>query len=323
MEKTFKAGSIALVGAPNAGKSTLLNEVLGQKVAAVSPKPQTTRNRVAGILTNAELQALLIDTPGIHDPEKSRSPLNRALVRIAEATLDEVDVVCWVVDAERAAGRAEAASDGSEKPLIAGIIAEIAARLDAMEIPVVVALNKIDRVEKRWLLPVMQAFAAAVPKAQIIPISAMKGDGVTHLVKAWSELLPEGEASYPADQLLVDSERFVVSELIREQIFRLTEEEIPYSTAVEIEKFDESEREEPGPGKGRPEVEIYARILVERSSQKGILIGRGGEMLKAIGTRSRREIEALLGCHVFLHLHVAVERDWSRDPRHLRRMGLE
>lgn len=322
MEKSFKAGSIALVGAPNAGKSTLLNAVLGQKVAAVSPKPQTTRNRVAGILTTESMQAVLIDTPGIHDPERSRSPLNRALVRIAEATLGEVDAVCWVVDAARSAARAEASTEAEELPIVTGIIAEIAERLAGMEIPVIVALNKTDRVEKRWLLPVIQGLSTALPAAQILPVSAVKGDGVAQLVRAWGEALPEGEADYPADQLLIDSERFVVSELIREQIFRLTEEEIPYATAVEIEKFDESQREE-ARGGGRPEVEIYARILVERSSQKGIVIGRGGEMLKAIGTRSRREIEGLLGCHVFLHLHVAVERDWSRDPRHLRRMGLE
>ena len=149
MEKTFKAGSIALVGAPNAGKSTLLNGVLGAKVAAVSPKPQTTRNRVAGILTTESMQAILIDTPGIHDPERSKSPLNRALVRIAEATLDEVDAVCWVVDAARSAGRAESSKEGDEFPIITGIIAEIAERLAAMDVPVIVALNKIDRGDAR------------------------------------------------------------------------------------------------------------------------------------------------------------------------------
>lgn len=326
MEQTFKAGSIALVGAPNAGKSTLLNQVLGQKVAAVSPKPQTTRNRVAGILTRPGFQAVLIDTPGIHDPEKSRSPMNRALVTIAEATLDEVDAVCWVVDAARAATRAavvgEQGDEGEAKPIVTGILTEIAGRLSELGVPVIVALNKIDRVEKRWLLPVIQAFHTALPEASILPISAAEGQGIEPLLAALTEALPEGEASYPDDQLLIDSERFVVAELIREQIFRLTEEEIPYATAVEIEKFDESQREEPGPGKRRPEVEIFARIVVERSSQKGILIGRRGEMLKQIGTRSRAEIEALLGCHVYLHLHVAVERDWSHDPRFLKRMGL-
>lgn len=311
-ESPFKSGSIALIGAPNAGKSTLLNELLGQKVAAVSPKPQTTRSRVAGLLTNARMQAVLVDTPGIHDPEKVGSPLNRVLVQIAEATLGEVDMICWVVDALRATTRV-----ANDQPVITGIIDEIAEKLEACGAPVVIALNKIDRVEKPLLLPVTAALHERLPEAEIIPISALKGDGVDLLLAAFAAGLPEGEAQYPADQLLLDTERSVVAELIREQIFRLTEAEIPYSTAVEIEKFDESQRDE-----ARPEVEIYARIMVERDSQKGILIGKRGEMLKQIGTRSRREIEALLGCHVFLHLHVAVEKDWSRDPRHLRRLGL-
>lgn len=307
-----KSGTIALIGAPNAGKSTLLNELLGSKVAAVSPKPQTTRNRVAGVLTNAAMQAVLIDTPGIHDPDRVGSPLNRVLVRIAEATLDEVDEVCWVIDAQRAGHRVE-----EEKPVVVGVIEDIAARLAALDKPVVIALNKVDRVEKPLLLPVIQALHDRLPAAEIVPVSALRGEGVDVLVRALARPLPEGEAQYPDDQLLLDSERSVVSELIREQIFRLTEEEIPYATAVEIEKFDESQREQE-----RPEVEIYARIMVERDSQKGIVIGRGGAMLKAIGSRSRREIEALLGCHVFLHLHVAVEKDWTRNPRHLRRLGL-
>lgn len=308
----FKSGSIALIGAPNAGKSTLLNEILGQKVAAVSPKPQTTRSRVAGILTNARMQAVLVDTPGIHDPERVGSPLNRVLVQIAEATLGEVDLVCWVIDALRASQRA---SEG--KPVVAGVIEDIAARLQAAGATVIIALNKIDRVEKLWLLPVIEALHARLPEAEIVPISALKGEGVSTLLSAFARYLPEGEARFPEDQLLLDTERSVVAEMIREQVFRLTEAEIPYSTAVEIEKFDESGRE-----RDKPEVEIYARILVERDSQKGILIGKKGAMLKAIGTRARRDIEGLLGCHVFLHLHVAVEKDWSRDPRHLRRLGL-
>ncbi len=309
----FKSGSVALIGAPNAGKSTLLNELLGQKVAAVSPKPQTTRSRVAGILTNAAMQAVLVDTPGIHDPEKVGSPLNRALVQIAEATLGEVDVICWVIDAARAGTRA-----GDDKPIVAGVIEDIAARIESSGADAIIALNKIDRAEKPLLLPVIQALHERLPDAEILPISALKGEGIDALLQALCAHLPEGEAHYPADQLLIDSERSVVAELIREQIFRLTEEEIPYATAVEIEKFDESQREL----EHRPEVEIYARILVERDSQKGILIGKKGVMLKQIGTRARADIEGLLGCHVFLHLHVAVEKDWSRDPRHLRRLGL-
>ncbi len=311
-ETPFKSGSVALIGAPNAGKSTLLNELLGQKVAAVSPKPQTTRSRVAGILTNSVMQAVLVDTPGIHDPDRVGSPLNRVLVQIAEATLTEVDVVCWVIDGARAASRAS-----GEKEIVMGVIEDIAARLEAVGVDVVIALNKIDRAEKPQLLPVIQALHERLPDAEIIPISAMKGQGIDALVRALCQQLPEGPPHYPADQLLIDTERSVVAEMIREQIFRLTEEEIPYATAVEIEKFDETQREE-----RRPEVEIYARIMVERDSQKGILIGRQGAMLKQIGMRARQDIEGLLGCHVFLHLHVAVEKDWSRDPRHLRRLGL-
>lgn len=308
----FKSGSVALVGAPNAGKSTLLNELLGTHVAAVSPKPQTTRNRVAGILTNALMQAVLVDTPGIHDPDRVGSPLNRVLVQIAEATLTEVDVICWVIDGARAGTRA-----GDDKPIVMGVIEDIAARLEQSGVDLVIALNKIDRVSKPLLLPVIQALSERLPGAEIVPISALEGVGIDTLLKALHAQLPEGPPHYPADQLLLDTERSVVAEMIREQIFRLTEEEIPYATAVEIEKFDETQREEQ-----RPEVEIYARIMVERDSQKGILIGRRGSMLKQIGTRARADIEGLLGCHVFLHLHVAVEKDWSRNPRHLRRLGL-
>ena len=307
----FKAGSVALLGAPNAGKSTLLNQVLGQKVSIVSPKPQTTRNRVAGIYNSPQMQVVVVDTPGIHDADRAKSPLNRTLVAVAESALTEVDVLCWVVDALRAAERAE-----GERALIVGVIDDIAARLSALPQPLIIALNKVDRAEKPWILPVIAALHERLPQAEIVPISALRGDGVEALLQTWGQHLPEGEPSYPTDQLLLEPERFVVAEFVREQIFRLTEQEIPYATAVEIEKCDEAERESE-----RPEVEIYARIIVERDSQKGILIGRGGQMLKQIGMRARRDIEGLLGAHVYLHLHVAVERDWSRDPRYLRRLS--
>lgn len=307
---TFRTGTLALAGAPNAGKSTLLNHVLGQKVSIVSDKPQTTRNRVAGILNEPDLQIVLLDTPGIHDA--SRNPLNAAMVRLAESTLHEVDAICWVIDAARAASGIAAG-----RPPLAELLEHIGGLVEGAGVPVIVALNKVDRAEKLWLLPLIAAVAERLPDATVVPISALKGVGIDTLIEAWRAVMPIGEAQYPPDQLMLDAEKTVVAELIREQIFRLTEQEVPYSAAVEIEKFDESDRDNERPG-----VEIFARITVERDSQKGILIGKRGAMLKRIGIAARAEMEALLGAHVFLHLHVSVNEGWTRDPRALRRMGL-
>ncbi len=306
-----RAGLIALVGRPNAGKSTLLNQVLGQKLSIVSAKPQTTRNRVVGIHTIPGMQAVLVDTPGIHP---ARSRLNKAMVQMAIDALSEVDLICWVIDLAPCTKAAEAKRTilGRGEQELATIIAQ------SGDTPVIIALNKADAVSKPWILPVMEALHALAPQATIVPISALKGVGVDGLVAQWREHLPEGPALYPADQIATTTERFIVAEMIREKIFHLTEQEVPYSTAVEIELFDEDERESE-----RPRVHIMARIFVERDSQKGILIGKGGSMLKQIGTLARKEIAALLGASVFLELHVTVQPDWTSSGRALRELGYE
>jgi GTP-binding protein Era len=262
---------------------------------------------VVGIHNAPGLQVVLVDTPGIHQP---RSPLNRALVRAATGALAEVDAACWVVDLVPAT---VAAREG--RPVVAGALSHIAGLLDSTR-PVVVALNKVDAVEKRWVLPVVAALAERLPGAALVPLSALSGDGVDRLVGIWREQLPIREPTFPPDQLTDLSERFVVAELVREQVFRLTGQEIPYATAVEVERFEEEARDGP-----RPRVRVFARILVERDSQKGILIGKGGSMLKRIGTQARKQMEGLLGAAVRLELHVAVRDGWSRDPRALKELG--
>jgi GTP-binding protein Era len=204
------------------------------------------------------------------------------------------------------------------RPVVHGGDKHIAALIAASGVPATVALNKVDKVSKRKLLPVMAAYGQAMPGIDLVPISALKGTGVDTLVDIWAGQLPEGSAIFPEDQIMDGSERFLVSELIREKVFRLTMQEVPYSTAVDIEKFDETQRE----GEA-PRVHIYARILVERDSQKGILIGKGGAMLKQIGTMARKDMQRLLGAHVFLELHVTVQNKWTTNPRLLGELGLE
>lgn len=292
-----RAGFVALIGRPNAGKSTLLNRLLGQKVAITSSKPQTTRNRIAGILTGPDMQAILLDTPGLHKP---KGRLNRALVRAAEAAVEEVDAVCWVVDLTRFQG-----FDPAHEA--------IARLVDAAGKPVAVALNKLDKVARPSALPRIALFAERLSGAEVVPISARTGENVDALVGVWHTQLPPGPPLYPPDQIADVSLRFLVAEVIREKVFRFTRQEIPYATAVQIERFDERD----------DKVDIYARILVQRDSQKGIVIGRGGQMLKRIGTEARREIAELLGARVYLELFVGVQKDWTENPRILRELGIE
>ncbi len=283
------AGTVALVGRPNAGKSTLLNQLVGVSIAAVSPKPQTTRTRVMGIVTVPGLQAVLVDTPGLHGP---RSELNRRMVAAAEGAMSEVDLLCWIVDATRPWDE------------------ELAARFLGRK--VVVALNKIDAVrEKGKLLPLMAQYGTV---GVVVPISAKSGEGTRELLTEWAKHLPEGEALYGDDQVTDAPEKEICAELIREQVFRACGQEIPYVAAVEIEQFDESGRAE-----GR--VVIHARIIIEKPSQKAIVIGAGGKMIKRIGSLARKQIEALLGVRVHLQLFVAVEPDWTTNPRLLRDFG--
>lgn len=308
----YHAGTIALVGRPNVGKSTLLNRVLGVKVAAVSDKPQTTRNRIVGIHTTDDFQAVLVDTPGLH---AAKSRMNRAMVDAARGALSDVDAVCWIIDANAALERQDAGRHVVHKGhhVIGGIIEEAAGKPD------IIAFNKVDKFTRQRVLPVMQAFHALWPDAALVPISARRGENLEALFGAWRDALPPGPPLYPEEQFTEASERFIVTELIREKIFRATHQEIPYATAVEVEKFDE----QPGQGDKRGVVVIYARVVVERGGQKGVLIGKRGSMLKTIGTKARADIEKLLGTRVHLDLHVAVEKDWTENPRLLHELGVE
>lgn len=308
-----KSGTIALVGRPNAGKSTLLNAILGQKLSIVSNRPQTTRNRIVGIHNEDGMQAVLVDTPGLHQP---RDRINKAMVGAATESLAGVDVTTWVVDGRRVFERVRDGKPPWHKGHDA-ILRIIEAR-DAGSL--VVAINKVDKVPRPQLLPILAAFAERLPGATFVPVSALKKDGLDRLRGAWRDLLPEGPPLYPDDMLTDQTERFIVSELIREKVFRLTRQEVPYGTAVVIENFDEREARE---GQERGVVSIFARIYVEREPQRGILIGKGGKMLKQIGSEARQDIEALLDTRIHLELHVTVNPDWTRNPRVLHRLGLE
>lgn len=311
MSESFRCGYVALIGAPNAGKSTLLNRVLGSKLAITSAKPQTTRNRIVGIHTDEHMQAVLVDTPGIHE---AWTELNKSMVHAARSVLDDVDVVCWIGDmtvlARRADGSAPAGLFGEHDRAIAELLAEV-------DVPVIFVANKIDVVPHPLLLPVIDAVRSSVDIAAAVPVSALTGDGVPGLLDEIRVRLPEGPALYPADEWAQVTERFLVAEIVREKIFHLTEQEVPYATHVVVRQFDESARDERGL------IRINADIVVERASQKGIVIGRGGEMLKRIGTLARKELMEVLGARVHLELFVRVERDWTRTARGLRRVGFD
>jgi GTP-binding protein Era len=295
---SFHCGTVALVGRPNAGKSSLLNALVGAKIAAVSRRPQTTRTRLVGIVTTDALQAVLVDTPGIHE---AWTPLNAHMVKEAEDALAEVDLACWILDAVPLVQKAEKGEPIRDE-VLAG---KLAGR------PHVIALNKVDLVAKEWLLPVMDALKGP----PIVPISAKRRDGLDHLLAEWSKHLPEQPAIYPPEHVTDALERQICAELIRERVFENAEQEVPYASAVEIEKFDESARDTDN------RVHIHARILVEKPSQKAILIGKGGAMIKKIGIESRKQIEQLLDCRVRLDLFVVVERDWTKKPKALRGLG--
>jgi GTP-binding protein Era len=288
-----RSGYVAIVGRPNVGKSTLLNDLLGEKISIVSRRPQTTRNRVAGIYNRADAQVVFLDTPGIHEAHKL---LNKRMVDTAIATLDDVDLVLFMIEAGR--------DKNPDQDL--GLLK----RIFAGGRPVILAPNKIDTIPKQDLLPLLEAWSGAADFADIVPVSAKKGDGVGALIGSILGRLPEGPAYFPKDQLTDVTERFVVSELIREQIFRYLDKELPYAAAVEIEEFQD----------GEP-VRILARIWVERESQKGIVIGKGGTMLKRIGTSARIEIEKLLQTRVYLKTTVGVNRDWTTKKRAVQELG--
>ncbi len=291
-----RSGYIAIVGRPNVGKSTLLNRLLGEKIAIVSPKPQTTRNRITGIKTTANSQVVFLDTPGIH---RAHSLMNRRMVDIALRTLSEVDGALWLLDARQGCLKEDE---------------DIARTLGESQTPVLILLNKIDLIAKGKLLPLMEKCSTLLPGREIIPISALKGENLSLVMDKIEPLLREGPPFYPEGEITDQTERFIASEIIREKIFLLTREELPYATAVTIEEFIEKEE--------KNLIVIKATIQAERESQKPILIGKKGAMLKEIGTQAREELEALLGCKIFLELFIKVHRGWTQDPRALTELGL-
>ena len=290
------AGFVSLIGRPNAGKSTLLNRVVGAKVAIVSDKPQTTRTRIVGVKNYDDGQAVFVDTPGIH------RPLHRLNVRMVDAaveTLREVDVVVLVFDASSRPGH------GDE--FVSGLLRDV-------KVPVVLALNKVDLVSKPRLLPLMAEAQSWHAFSAIVPVSAATGDGVEHLERVLLEKLPEAAPIYPDDYLTDQPERVLVAEIVREKVLQYTRAELPFATAVVVDQFDESEREQI--------LRLYCTILVETESQKPIVIGRGGEMIKRIGTDARHDMEAFFETKVFLDLRVKVDPDWRNNERSLDEIGV-
>jgi GTP-binding protein Era len=302
----FRAGFVAIVGRPNVGKSTLLNRVLGEHVAIVTPRPQTTRTRILGIWNGKGVQIAFFDTPGLH---RARGALNRRMVETALSTLGEVDAVLLLVEAGTGPeGRVEI---GEATRWIASVVAKSGK-------PAVLGVSKMDRAPRPTLLPVIAAYRDLHGWAEIVPFSALTGENVDALLGALTRALPEAEAPlFPPDVLTDQAERQLAAEYVREQVMSLTRAEVPYSAAVEVEEFDESERRE-----GGGLVRVSAVIWVERESQKGIVIGKGGAMLKRIGTRARERLERLLACKVFLRLTVKVEERWSERDAALKRLGL-
>lgn len=307
-----RAGIVALVGRPNVGKSTLLNRFVGEKLAIVSPKPQTTRNRILGILSEPNLQIAFLDTPGVH---KAKGPLHQFMVETAMSAIDEVDAVLFVI---------EPALKSDNTVEVGEVATWIAQRVRAAKKPAILAINKIDLIDKPLILPVIDAYRKALPEAEIFPICARTGEGLPELLAGLAALLPPGPPLFPEDTLTDQAERVLVAELVREQVLRHCRDEVPYSTAVAVDHFDESDREPSAPvqaGKIGGLVRIAATIFVERDSQKAIVIGKGAKMLKLIGASARHEIERLLGAHVYLSLLVKVEHRWSERPDSLRRFG--
>ncbi len=300
LEKPVTSGMVAIVGPPNAGKSTLMNHYLGQKISIVTAKPQTTRNRIAGIVNDAGYQVVFLDTPGLH---KSRDPLNLEMVKVAMDSLTEVDVVLFLVDVSL--------------PLPEKVqkqkAAELTEYLQRIKAPAIMVLNKVDLIDRKKVLPLIDAYAALFPFKAFIPVSAMTGDGLDSLFQEILALLPIGPRYFPEDIPTDASERFLCAEIVREKVFLLTGQEIPYSTAVLIESFKED--------KATQLVTIHAAIVLEKQSQKGIVIGKGGKKLKSIGIAARKDIEALIGQRVLLKLWVKVKKNWSQDERFLRELG--
>lgn len=293
----MKAGFVALVGRPNAGKSTLLNRIVGQKVAIVSDKPQTTRTRIVGVKNYDEGQVVFVDTPGVHKPTHR---MNVRMVDVALEAMREVDVVALVVDAS--------VKPGPGDRYMLNVLKDVTS-------PAILVLNKVDLIAKNRLLPMIDQYRREHPFVEIVPISAVDGTNVEVLEKLLLQYLPEGEPLYPPDYLTDQPERFFVAEIVREQVLQLTHDELPHSTAVLVDRFEE-------PGEDNL-LRLYCTILVERESQKPIVVGKGGAMIKQIGTAARQEITKFFGARVYLDLHVKVKSEWRDDDRMLDEIGIQ
>ncbi|MBM7618097.1 GTP-binding protein Era [Weissella uvarum] len=294
MTEEFKSGFVAIVGRPNVGKSTLLNKMIGEKIAIMSPKAQTTRNKIQGIYTTDEGQIVFIDTPGIHKPQNG---LGDFMMKTANSALHESDMIWFVVNADEPRG----AGDDF-----------IINRLKDVDTPIYLVINKVDLVQPETLLPMISDYQDQLDFAEIFPISARQGDNVQALIDTTMDQLQPGPQYYPEDQITDHPERFIMGELIREKVLQLTRQEVPHSVAVVI---DNIERE------GNEKLHVQATIVVERPSQKNIIIGKGGSMIKEIGTRARKDIERLLGSKVYLELWVKVEERWRDKPQALQSYG--
>ena len=293
VENNNKSGFVALLGRPNVGKSTLMNYLVGQKVAITSNKPQTTRNRISGILTTDDMQAIFVDTPGIFKPHLN---LDEYMDKASLSSLKDVDLILFMVEPEEM-GKGDA---------------YIADMLKDVKVPVILLINKVDQVNPNELLPIIDQYRNLNTFKEFLPVSATQGVGISDLMQVLHQYLPEGPKYFGSDQITDRPEYFMVAELIREQILKLTAEEVPHAAAVWVEQMNKHENNK---------LQIEATIYVEKSGQKGIIIGKGGKMLKQIGINSRRQIEDLLDEKVNLHLWVKVQRNWRSDPQFLRRIG--
>jgi GTPase len=298
MSKTsYKSGFVAIIGRPNVGKSTLMNQIVGQKIAIMSNKPQTTRNKIRAVYTSETGQIIFIDTPGVHKP---KSKLGELMNDIVENTLREVDLILFLTDVSEKLGPGDRF---------------VIEKMQKTKTPVYLILNKIDKVHPEELLPIIDHYRQLYPFKEIIPVSALKGNNVNTLIEQMVQQLPEGPQYYPTDQITDHPERFIIAELIREKVLHLTQEEVPHSVAVVVEHMQKREDSDA--------VYIYVGIYAERDSQKGILIGKQGSMLKEIGRRARLDIERLLGTRVFLELRVKVKKDWRNQDSLLRNFGFQ
>lgn len=292
----FKSGFIGIIGRPNAGKSTLFNAIVGDKISIITDKPQTTRNKITGVKNYPDAQLIFLDTPGMHKP---KTPLNRAMVQTTRETISGVDILLMLVEAN---------TDVQPHDLF------LIESLAQTKVPVLLVINKIDLIEKKYLLPLIDKFSTLYNYQEIFPISAIQGYGIEDLLNAVKALLPEGPQYYPDDIQTDATERFIAAEFIREKITLFTKQEVPYSTAVQIDLFKDDE--------AKNLIRISATINVEKESQKAIMIGKKGDMLKKIGTESRLEMEKLFGARVFLELFVKVRKEWTTSNKMLEEFGI-